>query len=222
MLHKNSQKRIYVEGATYFITSVTYHRYPYFNEPMLAELLVCDLWFGEALKEFELYGYNVLPDHMHLLIQPMGRANYSDIMGTLKRNVARDINNMMTGRPFIRNLESRGDDSNRRLRMNFQKTKTAHPSLAAETYELHFRSLSNLRERFLRRFGEAPNIPRFRWQKSFRDHIIRNGRDFDNHLDYIYNNAVKHRLADEPEDWPWMWVYGMSLPSLTETSEVNA
>ena len=222
MLHRNSQKRIYAEGATYFVTSVTYHRHAYFNEPLLAELLVCDLWFCRELKEFEIYGYNVLPDHAHLLIQPTGRANYSEIMGTLKRIVARDINDMITGRPFIRNIKSRGDDSNRRLRMNFQKTKTTHANLTIQTCELHFCSLSNLRERFLKKYGVVANMRRFRWQKSFRDHIIRNGRDFDNHLDYIYNNAVKHGLADEPEAWPWMWVYGMSLPSLTETSEVNA
>jgi len=223
MFHRNSQKRIYVEGATYFITSVTYHRYPYFNEPILAELFVCDLWFGKALKEFELYGYNVLPDHMHLLIQPMGRASYSDIMGTLKRNASRDINDLVQGRPFIRETPlntSDGDDSNRLLQMNFELTKKDHPHLPFEIYARHWSSLESLR----RRYDTVPqhiNPRLFRWQKSFRDHIIRNGRDFDNHLDYIYNNAVKHGLADEPEHWPWMWVHGMPAPYLVGPSNMR-
>jgi hypothetical protein len=45
-LHRNSQKRIYEEGASYFITTVTYDRYPYFQIPLLAELFINDLLFA--------------------------------------------------------------------------------------------------------------------------------------------------------------------------------
>ena len=223
ILHRNSQKRIYVEGATYFITSVTYQRYAYFNEPILADLFVYDLWFGKALKEFELFGYSVLADHVHLLIQPLGKANYSDIVGTLKRNVSRDINHLVKDKPFIRNTPFKsfeGDDSNRLLQENFQLTRQKHPHLTFEDYRKHFDSLEQLRFKYAKSASKDVDQPPFRWQKSFRDHIIRNDRDFENHLDYIYNNAVKHGLVEKPEQWPWMWVYGMPPPPFIDQSNI--
>ena len=41
------------------------------------------------------------------------------------------------------------------------------------------------------------------WQKRFRDHIIRNDRDFQRHLDYIHYNPVKHGLVERAADWPY-------------------
>ena len=41
------------------------------------------------------------------------------------------------------------------------------------------------------------------WQDRYYDHVIRDERDFENHLDYIHYNAVKHQLVQRPEDWPW-------------------
>ena len=52
-------------------------------------------------------------------------------------------------------------------------------------------------------------FPDFAWQSRFHDHIIRNERDYFNHLNYIYYNAVKHGLVRYPEDWPFMWIEGM-------------
>jgi REP element-mobilizing transposase RayT len=103
----------------------------YFVEPLFADLFVADLWFAKELKELELFGYTVLPDHVHLLIQPLGKANCSQILGTLKRNVSRDINDLIRGNSFLRNaaitvsndsrnlvgnnsIDPVGDDSNRR------------------------------------------------------------------------------------------------------------
>lgn len=40
------------------------------------------------------------------------------------------------------------------------------------------------------------------WQKRFWDHVIRNERDFLNHLHYIHYNPVKHGLVTKPEDYP--------------------
>jgi len=40
------------------------------------------------------------------------------------------------------------------------------------------------------------------WQKRFWDHVIRDEKDFERHLDYIHYNPVKHGLVARPEDWP--------------------
>lgn len=39
------------------------------------------------------------------------------------------------------------------------------------------------------------------WQKRFWDHVIRDDRDFENHLHYIHYNPVKHGYVKDPRDW---------------------
>ena len=210
-VHRNSQKRIYEEGAEYFVTTVTHKRCPYFKEAVLAELFVRDLLFAKELKQFDLFGYTVMPDHVHLLIQPRGKFNYSQIMATIKRNVTRDINNIVKNTPLIRELNE-GDDSNRRLRMNFEKTERDHPHLRYDVYASHFMAIEQLRRDYNTMQSTARFFPTFRWQSSFLDHIIRDEDDYLNHLDYIHNNAVKHGLAIDAEQYPYMWVQGMAQP----------
>ena len=41
------------------------------------------------------------------------------------------------------------------------------------------------------------------WQRRFWEHQIRNEADFDQHVDYIHYNPVKHGLVDAPRDWPY-------------------
>ena len=41
------------------------------------------------------------------------------------------------------------------------------------------------------------------WQPRFYDHVIRNRRDLEVHLDYIHYNPVKHGYAEAPRDYRW-------------------
>ncbi|MFU2088846.1 MULTISPECIES: REP-associated tyrosine transposase [Avibacterium] len=41
------------------------------------------------------------------------------------------------------------------------------------------------------------------WQRRFWEHRIRDERDLNNHLDYIYFNPVKHGYVNAPKDWPF-------------------
>ncbi|MGQ0633238.1 MAG: REP-associated tyrosine transposase [Planctomycetaceae bacterium] len=52
------------------------------------------------------------------------------------------------------------------------------------------------------------------WQRRYWEHTIEDEDDFERHFDYIHYNAVKHKLARCPRDWPWSsfqrWVeYGV-------------
>ena len=40
------------------------------------------------------------------------------------------------------------------------------------------------------------------WQNRFWEHLIRDDRDLQTHLDYIHYNPVKHGLVESPKDWP--------------------
>ena len=41
------------------------------------------------------------------------------------------------------------------------------------------------------------------WQRRFWEHQIRDQRDFNNHMDYIHYNPVKHQLCERPNQWQW-------------------
>ncbi|MEO7255528.1 MAG: transposase [Casimicrobium sp.] len=40
------------------------------------------------------------------------------------------------------------------------------------------------------------------WQRRFYDHVIRDERDLQNHIDYIHINPVKHGYVQRVQDWP--------------------
>ncbi|MDX7897842.1 REP-associated tyrosine transposase [Aeromonas media] len=41
------------------------------------------------------------------------------------------------------------------------------------------------------------------WQRRYWEHLVRDQEDFNNHLDYIHINPVKHGLVTAPKDWPY-------------------
>ena len=40
------------------------------------------------------------------------------------------------------------------------------------------------------------------WQRRYWEHAIRDDRDYQNHVDYIHFNPVKHGHAKAAKDWP--------------------
>jgi putative transposase len=41
------------------------------------------------------------------------------------------------------------------------------------------------------------------WQRRFWEHHIKDQEDYNNHLDYIHYNPVKHNLVKTPQDWEY-------------------
>ncbi|MDO4697932.1 MAG: transposase [Pasteurellaceae bacterium] len=39
------------------------------------------------------------------------------------------------------------------------------------------------------------------WQRRFWEHLIRDNKDLENHMDYIYYNPVKHNYVNSVQDW---------------------
>ncbi len=48
------------------------------------------------------------------------------------------------------------------------------------------------------------------WQRRFWEHLIKDEKDFQNHLDYIHYNPVKHGYVQQAIDWPYssfhLWI----------------
>ncbi len=94
-MHRNSQKRKYFEDTTYFITTVTKDRYPYFENEILCELFIEELRLCKEVKKFELYAFCIMPDHVHLLVKPGYEFNISKIIQFIKCHFSRNANILM-------------------------------------------------------------------------------------------------------------------------------
>ncbi|MCA9386548.1 transposase [Candidatus Dojkabacteria bacterium] len=181
--HRNSQKRIYSMSATYFITFCTKDRFPFFSpeekhHKTFCELFINELILAKTLKKFDLFAFTIMYDHVHLLIKPGDQFNISECVHVIKRHFARDVNILLKNKEI--NLPE-GEDRDPRLQIN----------------EL---ILDNLGNKSLRIF------PKFQWQRSFHDHLIRNEKDFIKHYNYITNNYLKHSAVfNYPLDWKYMY-----------------
>ena len=79
-------RRYYIPGSAVFITQVVQNREPVFRDSKYVDLLREILRNVGKLYPFEMLGYVFLLDHFHMIIQPAGESNFSDIMHSLKPN----------------------------------------------------------------------------------------------------------------------------------------
>lgn len=175
--------RIYHEGI-YFITTVIQDRIKFFNEPLFCELFIDNLKMCKKLKKFKLFAFVVLLDHVHLLIAPTEKFNISEIMHSLKKSFSRDFNNFHI-------FANEGEVHEPRLR---ELTKRC---IQNQQYSFRKNKLFNIPNynKYLKNIYKFKNLPKFQWQKSFHDHIIRGDDDLDYHMWYILNNSVKHNIG---------------------------
>jgi len=210
MLHKGAQKRIYFDGATYFVTSNVDKRIEFFTEPIFCEVFMANLRLAKIFYKFDLYGFVVLLDHVHLLFFPNKAKDLSKIMQFSKRHTTRDINCVL-GYDSLHNPEGAIRESlllvRERLLMNklailknndiIDKKLDGKYESRRKLIENHYQSLKNFKYKFIKKYGENQNtFPKFKWQKSFRDHYMRDKKDFEEHIKYIHDNPFKHNIPN--------------------------
>ena len=199
-LHKNSPKRIIFPGAVYYIVIKTQDNYPYFKETIFCDSFIEDLKICKELKTFKLYGFSIIYDHVNLLIGPGAKYDISQISKSLKRNVSRNVNIIAgyTKSFSVSRVEASalhvGDTSLCRLRGRDEREYPA-------------KKINELKARFAIVYSNTNPYPKFQWQKSFYDHIIRfhdnivrQEKDWDFHYNYTVYNHIKHGL---PENWKY-------------------
>jgi putative transposase len=88
-------RRYYIPGGAVFITQVVLYREPIFRGPKMVLLLREVLHNVQGLHPFTMLGYVFLPDHLHLLIQPGGESNFSEIMHSFKPNFTKEYKKVL-------------------------------------------------------------------------------------------------------------------------------
>ena len=197
-MHRNSQRRVYGDQI-YFITSRVEGEYKYFKHQILCDVWIQELRLTKDVLHMKLFAFCLNYNHFHLLIKPdNATANYSKIMQFIKRNSSQNINKILGYTYFKTNpstTTNEGDNAHYRLRNELNKF---------DEYVL------KLRESFKQKYGKNHDIPKFKWQKSFFDHMIRNKKDLENHYQYTKYNYLKHEI---PKDWKYT---GLRFPELLD------
>ena len=208
MKHRNSQKRIYGDYV-YFITCNIDAEMEFFQNEMFCELWIKELKLCKELHKFKLYAFCLNYNHFHLLLKSENAiANYSEIMRFFKRNFARDANKIMRYSKWNdRDIPQTNEcDIPQTNECDIPQTNECDiPQCRihlGDDRDRHLRGhreyIFEVRQIFITKYGNDSPFPKFRWQKSFYDHIIRNQQDFDEHWNYTMNNFRKHGL---PDDW---------------------
>jgi REP element-mobilizing transposase RayT len=133
-------KHIKLPGYAYFITTRLAGDLTVFNDEYCCSLLLKDLDFYRRELHYQLYGYVIMFDHFHWIIQPTLKADISVVMNKIKGHASFSIN------------------------------------------------------KYLGRTGKL-------WQKGYHDHIIRNGKDFEEKINYIHKNPIRAGLAAKMADY---------------------
>lgn len=84
-------KRFIEPHGLYFITTTTHRRRPFFAKDKPKETALNYLSAIRVKLGFKLYGYVLLPDHLHLLLSPTDKNDVSYIMRQFKLGVSKKI-----------------------------------------------------------------------------------------------------------------------------------
>ena len=76
---------------TFFITAGLKNRLPLFREPETAKLVMECFQFFRKNGEIELYGFAIMPDHLHVILKTKTLTTISQIVRRFKNFVAHSV-----------------------------------------------------------------------------------------------------------------------------------
>jgi REP element-mobilizing transposase RayT len=88
-----AQKHGFQHG-TFHITTNTRGKVPWCTYEGIPQILIDNLVMTRNVLKAELYAFCILPDHMHILLNP-GKKGLGRFMHSFKKNSSRDIQTVM-------------------------------------------------------------------------------------------------------------------------------
>ena len=235
-MHRDSQKRIY-GNYVYFITCDMHNKFDFFKEEIFCAFWIEQMKLAKEIKKFELFAFCLNYSHFHLLIKPNNLiSNYSQIMHFFKRHTSRNLNIILGYNKIDLNILPEQNNGNFQKSIierdngncnkplsegdngNYHKSifegDNGNCRLRRDVYQRRIREFDNItyqyRQKYITKFGNDNHHLKFKWQKSFYDHIIRDQKDYVTHWNYTMYNFKKHEL---PDDWKYT---GLNYPELID------
>ena len=85
-------KRVFIEGSFYHVTSRTNNLIPVFESKLGQKIMLITLQGAKEKFNFRLVNFCIMPNHIHLLIKPINGINLSKIVQWIKTHSAKRWN----------------------------------------------------------------------------------------------------------------------------------
>ncbi len=180
-------RRFHESGQSHFITFSCYRRQPYFASAEVFDLFVGCLEDMRVRFDLCVYGYVVMPEHVHLLLsEPAAFARDCSSQVSAQRTGA-NLGHLATVAEAMHYLKLSFAKRLRRLRSSSSTSSSSQVSAQ--------RTGANL--------GHPPYPPGSFWEKRYYDRNVRDYDEFTVKLRYLHRNPVKRGLVHTPEEWKW-------------------
>jgi REP element-mobilizing transposase RayT len=143
-------------------------------------------------ERYRLFAWVVMPNHFHVLFQPIGDCSMAEIVASWKRYTATEI------KKWLRARQESGDPGNAALPRGIVPDLTGARQESGDPGNAALPRGSISASKHVSRFlsGDFPIWPREYW-----DRYIRNKKHFNDVIAYIHENPVKAKLCQSPEQW---------------------
>jgi len=175
-------RRFHESGQCHFVTFSCYRRRPYFATAEVFDLFVRCLEDMRVRFDVCVYGYVVMPEHVHLLLsEPAAFACdcSSQASQVSAQKAGANLGHLATLAEAMHYLKLSFAKRVRRLR-------AASSQVSAQ------RAGANL-----------GHLPGSFWEKRYYDRNVRDYCEFTAKLRYLHRNPVKHGLVLTPAEWKW-------------------
>ena len=160
------------------------------KEPEVAACVV-DTWLRFDGERYRLLEWVVMPNHCHVLIEPLDGCPLGKIVLSWKNYTARFINKYIRRTGVRRSHHHNPPDGRTGVRRSYHHNPPDGRTGVRRSY--HHNPLSG-----------RTGVRRSRvWQRDYWDRFIRDQRHFAAVKDYIIMNPVNAGLVSEAENWPW-------------------
>jgi putative transposase len=189
-------KRYQNTNQSHFITFCCYHRQKLFLTDATRRVFEAALERVRRNYRLRVYGYVVMPEHVHLLVSEPDRATLADALKSLKQGVSRRlIGNVRSA--LIGNVQSGPLKPDKKGPRDPFKPDKKGPR---DPFKPDQKAPGGP---FKPDVGLSGEVPDHFWQKRYYDFNVRNHEQFVEKLRYIHRNPVKAGLCECPEDWEW-------------------
>ncbi|MFA5051680.1 MAG: transposase [Patescibacteria group bacterium] len=174
-----TQRRIYQQEHPYFITFRTREGWPAFEDREMAGLMADIIFNAGRLKWFDVLAYQIMPDHVHVLVYRMDGNAGGDTR-------VREVQNFHALPPQV-----------------------SAPAVIIKSAPVKENNVSQLmyciKSYFIKRIRVQYNIPYSIWHTRFYTRIVDTQQYLHTVIHYIQYNPVKAKLPEKYQKFPYQY-----------------
>jgi len=168
-------RRVFIQNSFVHIIILSYKRKHIFINNI--NLLIQAFENAKKYFSFDIIAICVLPDHIHIILNPVDINEYPRIVTSVKYYFSR---NYYVGveTPTYNNVET--PTYNKECKLGFQPNSIIKPT-----------------------YGYVNKGEKGIFQRRYYEHTITSQEELNNHIDYIHYNPVKHGYVERVKDWEY-------------------